>query len=186
MDTGRTRTLGNRTLGFLRRNLHSSPKHLKEVAYKTMVRPRLEYASTVWDPHLKYHINNIEKVQRRAARFVCKDYSHEASVTQMLTNLQWPPLYIRRMTFRLVMFYKIVNNHVAIPAGPYLIPSASSTRASSHTYQQQHCNRNYFLYSFFPRTTVEWNRLPPATAAAPTLEAFKSSLQDVDLSGIKY
>ena len=37
----------NRTLGFLRRNLFSCPKDVKEAAYKSMVRPILEYGSTV-------------------------------------------------------------------------------------------------------------------------------------------
>jgi hypothetical protein len=183
---GTTIAKGGRALGLLRRNLRSAPQHLKATAYKTIVRPRLEYACTVWDPHLQNLTNSLEKVQRRAARFVCKNYCYDASVTQMLVQLGWQPLDIRRMTYRLVMMYKIVNNAVAIPAGQYLIPVTSTTRASSHTYQQQHCNRNYYLYSYFPRTTVEWNWLPQVVASAPSLEAFKTSLQTVDLASIKY
>ena len=45
------RTKANRTLGFLRRNLYSCPKDVKEAAYKTMVRPILEYGSSAWDPY---------------------------------------------------------------------------------------------------------------------------------------
>jgi hypothetical protein len=41
----------NRTLGFLRRNLKISSISIKEQAYKTLVRPLVEYASPVWDPH---------------------------------------------------------------------------------------------------------------------------------------
>ena len=41
----------NITLGFLRRNVFSCPKDVKKAAYKSMVRPILEYGSTVWDPH---------------------------------------------------------------------------------------------------------------------------------------
>ena len=40
-----------RTLCFLKRNIHVHNKDLKSVAYKTLVRPQLEYASTVWYPH---------------------------------------------------------------------------------------------------------------------------------------
>ena len=40
----------NRTLGFLRRNLAACPKAVKESAYKGLVRPVLEYGSSVWDP----------------------------------------------------------------------------------------------------------------------------------------
>ena len=45
-------TKANRTLGFLRRNLHSCPKEVKEAAYKGLVCPVLEYDSSVWDPQV--------------------------------------------------------------------------------------------------------------------------------------
>ena len=41
-------TKANRTLGFLRRNLHSCPQEVKEAAYKGLVRPVLDYGSSVW------------------------------------------------------------------------------------------------------------------------------------------
>ena len=46
-------TKANRALGFLRRNLFSFPRDVKEVhvAYKTLMRPIPEYGSSVWDPH---------------------------------------------------------------------------------------------------------------------------------------
>ena len=42
-----------KTLGFLRRNLAFAPRSTKEVAYKTLVRPKLEYAAPIWSPHSK-------------------------------------------------------------------------------------------------------------------------------------
>ena len=41
----------NNIRAFLQRNLSKCPRPVKEQAYKTYVRPILEYASTVWDPH---------------------------------------------------------------------------------------------------------------------------------------
>ena len=43
-------------MGFLRRNLALTPRHTKEVAYKTLVRPKLEYAAPIWHP---YHESQI-------------------------------------------------------------------------------------------------------------------------------
>ena len=57
-----------RTLGFLRRNLAFAPMQTKDVAYKTLVRPQLEYASPIWHPNVKTQIQQVEKVQRTAAR----------------------------------------------------------------------------------------------------------------------
>ena len=40
----------NLSIGFLRRNLQIHQKHIKANAYKTLVQPQIEYASTIWDP----------------------------------------------------------------------------------------------------------------------------------------
>ena len=78
-------TKTNRSLGFLRRNLFSCPKDVKEAAYKELVRPVLEYRSSVWDPHTKGLQEELEKVQNRAARFVTGNYTfEEGSMTGIL------------------------------------------------------------------------------------------------------
>ena len=86
----------NKVLGLLRRNLHSCSKPIKEVAYKTLVRSKLEYAAAVWDPYHIKHKRSLEKIQRRAARFVLNDYNKKSSVTQMLSDLHWESLETRR------------------------------------------------------------------------------------------
>ena len=49
---------------------HHHEQEIKEKAYRTIVRPTVEYASSVWDPHQNYLTRKVESVQRRAARFV--------------------------------------------------------------------------------------------------------------------
>ena len=86
----------NRTLGFLQRNLHISSRNIEQQAYKTLVRPQLEYSSTVWDPYQPGHIDSIEKVQRRAARYVMGKYRNRSSVGDiMLEQLEWKSLQTR-------------------------------------------------------------------------------------------
>ena len=50
----------NQTLGFLRKNLKIGSIRTKNLAYKPLVRPILEYASSVWDPHQQKDIDEIE------------------------------------------------------------------------------------------------------------------------------
>ena len=68
-----TTTKAHRSLKLLRRNLSGCSRETKDKAYNTMVRPILEYAGAVWDPYQSNHIDTLEKVQRKAARFVCSD-----------------------------------------------------------------------------------------------------------------
>ena len=79
-------TKANITLGFLRRNLFSCPRDVKEAAYKGLVRPVLEYGSSVWDPHTKCLQEELEKVQNRAARFVTRNYTFEEVILAFLNN----------------------------------------------------------------------------------------------------
>ena len=72
---------GNRVLGFIKRNIVTSNQNIKEVAYKSLVRPTLEYSSTVWSPHQKELNNKVEMVQRRAARYVLRSFQRTDSVT---------------------------------------------------------------------------------------------------------
>ena len=63
-------SLANKLFGLLRRNLSACDKKVKEAAYLGLVRPQLEYASQALVPHTSNLTDEIEKVQRRAARFV--------------------------------------------------------------------------------------------------------------------
>ena len=83
-------TKANRTLGFLRRNLYSCPQEVKEAAYKGLVRPVLDYGSSVWDPPGVVLQEELESVQKRAARFVTGNYNYETgSMTGILGQLKW-------------------------------------------------------------------------------------------------
>ena len=113
-----TTTKANGILAFLRRNLNKCSKEVKEKAYTTLVRPNLEYGSSVWDPFRQYQIDAVEMVQRRAARFVTGQYNRYQSVTSMLQELKWTSLQQRRQEQRLVNLYKCVNNINALQIPP--------------------------------------------------------------------
>ena len=81
----------NNTTAFLRRNLSMCPRKVKDTCYKTFVKPQVEYAATVWDPHTTESIKKVKAVQRRAARFVTGDYRTASSVTAMVDSLSWDP-----------------------------------------------------------------------------------------------
>ena len=64
----------------------------KELAYKTLVRPKREYAAPIRSPHSKLQINQIEKFQSTVARWTCTRWRNTSSVGEMLDALEWPSL----------------------------------------------------------------------------------------------
>ena len=96
-------TKANKTLGFLRRNINISSTKVKEHAYKSLIRPSLECACSVWDPYTKENITQLEQVQHRDARYVTNCYNNTSSVSNMIEHLNWRILAYRRSDARLVM-----------------------------------------------------------------------------------
>ena len=104
----------NSTCAFLARNIPRCCGKVKQMAYTTYIRPTVEYASPVWDPHTKRNTNKIEMVQHRYARYVTGNFDRTSTVTFLLNYLSWPTLEERRRQYRLAVMYRILHNQVDI------------------------------------------------------------------------
>ena len=169
----------NQKLGFLRRTLKVSSIKAKEQAYKALIRSLLEYASAVWDPYTEKEVTKLEKVQRRAARWVLRSYHKTASVSDMLARLQWPLLSQRRRLSRLAMMYKYHHGHIKIRSKnkPTPQPPRRCSRITNPSaYSLPSCRTEYRKNSFFPRTVAEWNKLPTEAVSAATVGIFNAHL----------
>ena len=169
----------NQKLGFIKRNLKGSPQELKRLAYISLVRSGMEYASTVWDPHLSKDKDSMERVQRRAARWITSSYDQTTSVTALLQQLQLEPLEERRRVNRIAFLYKILNEQVAVPPVKLDIIMNNRPVRGSVTQQRLHiprCRTTEFQKSFTPRTIPEWNSLPNAITSAASVSSFRSQL----------
>ncbi len=111
----------NRALGFLRRNLHGCTQYIKHVAYNTLVRPALEYCSTVCDPYTHRNNDRLERVNAKAARIITNNYTYALGITTRIKQqMNMEPLHISRQTHRLTLMYKVTNRYININAQEYL------------------------------------------------------------------
>ena len=167
-------------------NLYSCPQKVKETAYKALVRPKLEYCASVWDPYKQDHKNRLEAVQRRAARFVCKDSRRTSSVSTMITKLGWKPLENRRAISRLSLLFKSIHHTVAINTDKYLTSQDDNkicTRKSCEiSFTHPTVKKDCYKHSFLPRTMTEWNLLPPNIRQSTSVDSLKSKLNNMDLT----
>ena len=168
----------NSTLAFIQRNLYNCPLDIKEACYKTLVRPKLEYGCSVWDPHQQKQIDSIEKVQKRAARFVTKNYARTEGNTQKnMTSLGWPPLRERRAKTKLLL-YKSLNGQIHIPVED-LAFRTSNTRSNNLNLFVPQSSVNSHKFSFFPDTIRLWNSLPPLAKFSRSLSSFEGSVKNI-------
>jgi hypothetical protein len=65
---------------------------------------------SVESPHQQQDKQRLERIQRRAARYVTNRYHNTSSVSDMLDQLEWPSLESRRTNSRLAMMYKMTKN----------------------------------------------------------------------------
>ena len=153
-------------------------KKLREQAYISLIRSRLECCAAVWDPYLNKDINILEGIQRRAARFVIQDQSRFTSVSSLLKDLNWAPPEDRRRDIRLAMLFTIVKCNMPVQVEIILLPPDPRTKYHlifkfrhilSHTAQYKH--------SFFVITVPEWNSLPEVCVSADTVTAFRPQLR---------
>ena len=105
----------NTALAFLCRNVKPCSPYIKSKCYLGTVKPIIEYACTVWAPHIAQDINKIEMVQRRATQFVYNKYYHSISVSSILESFGWPTLQARRNYLKLLLTYKILKAMITIP-----------------------------------------------------------------------
>ena len=155
----------NQKFGLIKRNLKGSPQELKRLAYITLVRSVVEYASPVWDPNTSKDQDALERVQRRAARWITSSYDRKTSVTKLLLRqLNLEPLNKRRRIYRLTFLYKVLNEHVVVPLDKLGITQNSRPVRGSFTKQRlviPRCSTNELKNSF-----VQWNALSDSTTSA--------------------
>ena len=92
--------------------------------YTSVILPKLEYCSSVWDPHQAKYISELESVQKLACRTITKSWSSDYQT--LLTSLQWPTLQSRRKQQKPILCHKLLNNCSSLPASlftPHPSPS---------------------------------------------------------------
>ena len=118
-------------------------------------------------------------VQRRATFWILSSYSPYQSVTELQQQLNLRTLEQRRVDAKVIMLYKIIHGLVAIPIPSYFERPMRSTHHTRHplALRQIHSTANYYKFSFFPSTVVNWNQFPAQTVLLPTLGQFSVAVQ---------
>ena len=113
-------TKTNSDVRFINRILHDASPRLREIVYNALVKSKLDYCSTVWDPAVGYLVDELERVQRRGARMIFGEFRRDCCVTDMINRLEWQPLRETRRERRLGLFYKIYHGVTVLDPAAYI------------------------------------------------------------------
>ena len=119
-----------RVLNLLRRAMQGCSKQAKARAYIALVRPHLETCSPVWTSYQKGAQDDLEKVQKCAARWICAKWDK--------ANYCWT----------------IINNLDCLRFDDYFCFNQSSTRSHRLTLCCASSRINAYRYSFFYKSSL--------------------------------
>lgn len=186
---------GVRVLNFVMRILKGAPFEIKVQAYKTLVRPALEYAGAIWDPYHECEIMELEKVQRKAARKVKgfkkwwteetdingKKIRRYESMGKLTNDLGWDALELRRKRDRLCKLFKASRDFPGWGEITSFLQRGIYKGRGDHDwkFKRDIIKTDVGKFSFINRTVSEWNLLPESTVKKDGLIHFKSSLENL-------
>ena len=165
----------NRMLGLINRTIvYKHPSVLLNL-YKSLVRPHLDYCSSVWNPHYKKDKELLERVQHRFTRLFpnLKGLVYE----DRLRRLGLWSLEERRNRVDLIELFKLLKGFSATPWSTFFqLNKGSVTRGHSLKLSKSHSHCEARLQFFSQRVINRWNSLSQEDVDAPSVNAFKGRL----------
>ena len=148
------------------------------ILYKSLVRPHVEYANTVWAPRRMCDIEKIEKVQMKATKLIRSLSSR--SYEERLCALELPTFGYRQLRVDMIQLYKYVNNKydtnfILQLQYKSVLEKRYDTRGHRYKLVPQLCNYDLWKQFFVNRSVKLWNSLPDVVSVC-SVNSFKRRL----------
>ncbi|XP_070173493.1 uncharacterized protein [Littorina saxatilis] len=166
----------NQIVGVIRRTFDYLTEEMFIQLYKSLVRPKLEYGHSVWQPHNKTLCAEVENVQRRATKLIpgLKDEPY----CERLKALKLPSLEHRRLRGDMIDTFKYVHGMYEADRPHFEPISSRDTRGHSLKLGKDHCRLNVRSNYFSQRVVNTWNSLPEEAVTAPSVNSFKTRIDN--------
>ena len=168
-----------RRVDILRSFTHKLDRAILEKLYIVYIRPLMEYAGEVWDNCTQKEKDELEGVQREAARVVL-GVKRGTSHSFIYRETGWEALQERRSREKIIQMYKIRKGLTSQTLRD-IIPETQSARGPNArqpwNLQVPPHNTQCLHKSFVNDTITLWNNLPANLKAIETLDSFKRTLK---------
>ena len=158
--------------------LHSFSSRSNKVIlplFRSLIRPTLEYASTVWNSSSVKHTKQLESVQRYATKRIAG--LSVLSYADRLEKLNMCTLSARRLYLDLVEMYKVIHCNTYTQCREQVTFVQTSTRGHKYRICKPKSKLKMRTQTFLIRTTNSWNALPADIVNCNSLATFKARLR---------
>ena len=152
----------NKMLGLLKRTCPMlTDIKVRRTLYLSLVKSQLCYATVVWSPHQVALKAKIERVQRRATRWILRTRLGDTTYKERLQALHLLPLCYDREVKDLTFFYKALYGHIDLNITDFVVFSKHSNIRNCLNprlmLKVPFCNSITFQASYFNRIVKLWN-----------------------------
>ncbi len=164
-QVNKVRSKANQMLGLVRRStMEITDTNARKLLYLSLVRSNFSYASQAWCPQSVKLIEDIEKVQRRATKYILKlGFVTNVSYTARLLQLDLLPVSYWHEYLDLVFLYKIINHLTYIDQSTLpIIARSGITRSETNNlirFVIPYAKTVTYQSSYFIRACKTWNVL---------------------------
>ena len=161
-------------------NLQGCPTAVRTHCYKGFVRPVLQYALVVCDPHQPHQKSTVEMVPQQSACHILCDLSFTSDASALVAQLLIENLQSRRMSAKVCMMHKIIISLVNVkPKADLLEPGNSSCRENRCQLQVLHSRTDSIPAFLLPISKLTLELCPHRCSISSqpvTLPAFRFAL----------
>ena len=177
----------NAILGLITRSFHFSSAKTLVPLYKTFVRPKLDFAASVWSPWTEREKETLEKVQKRLVRLVSDTTggTHE----ERLRSIGLWTLEERRTRGDAIETFKTIKGFNRVDKDKWFSfqtgderPTRANTavegeeeRRKSHVMKKERAKLEVRRNFFTVRAERIWNKLPEWVKQTESVNAFKNA-----------